>query len=431
MMQCLSSPSIFARTLRGLSQGASYPSAFVRGFCSSMSVHQSESGGELAVPVDVRKQNHAHYITFNRPKSLNALDLEMIKTLTPQLVTVNSDEDTGVVIMQGHGGKAFCAGGDIRTLWDHRDQKEGTQVQEEFFRNEYRLDHMLARSSSFKPYVCLYNGIVMGGGVGVSINAPVRLATESTVFAMPETGIGFFPDVGGSYFLPRLRGGLGMYLALTGHRLKGYDAVAAGVATHYVKPDKVDELLKALEQVGPSHSDNIDSIVDRYADQTAMATAAKSDIVRARSLIDHAFTKGSVEAIMAELNEMKQSDDEFTAEWATKTIKTLNKMSPTSLKVTHEQLERGKNLTLDECYKMELALATNFMRDNDFYEGVRATLVEKDSEPKWIPSTLHEVEKEKVQSYFELPEEVAPLELESPTNLVQMGDLFGSNVDRA
>ena len=348
------------------------------------SFSQGPPGEDLAVPVDVRKQQNAFYITFNRPKALNALDLEMIEALTPQLVAINSDKDTGVVIMRGHGGKSFCAGGDIRTLWDHRDKDEGDKVQEKFFRNEYRLDHMLARSNSFKPYVAIYNGIVMGGGVGMSINAPVRVATDSTVFAMPETGIGFFPDVGGSYFLPRLPGALGMYLALTGYRLKGYDAVIAGVATHFVKEDKLEPLLQALEQVGPANSENVESIVDDYTDATAVTSAGKSEITRAKRLIDHAFSKGSVEAIMAELEDMKQSDDEFTAEWATKTLKTLNKMSPTSLKVTHEQvctccrncvsvlacvtwlinlqLVRGENMDLDSCYAMELALATNFMR---------------------------------------------------------------------
>uniref|UniRef100_A0A8D3BPU6 3-hydroxyisobutyryl-CoA hydrolase n=1 Tax=Scophthalmus maximus TaxID=52904 RepID=A0A8D3BPU6_SCOMX len=304
-------------------------------------LHQMSSHVEPEVLLE--KVGRAGVITLNRPKVLNALNLTMIRQIYPQLRKWENDNDTDIVIIKGDGGKAFCAGGDIRAVTEAG--KVGDSLAQDFFREEYILNDAIG--SCRKPYIALIDGITMGGGVGLSVHGRFRVATEKTLFAMPETAIGLFPDVGGGYFLPRLRGRLGLFLALTGFRLKGRDVHRAGVATHFVESKKVQKL----------------------------------------------FSSGSVEGIMQNL---KADDSEF----AKKQSETLSKMSPTSLKITYKQLQAGASLSLRDVLVMEYRLCQACMRGCDFYEGVRAVLVDRDQNPRWSPSTLEEVSEQRVQQCF-------------------------------
>ncbi|XP_045875656.1 3-hydroxyisobutyryl-CoA hydrolase, mitochondrial isoform X4 [Meles meles] len=261
----------------------------------------------------LERKGCAGVITLNRPKFLNALNLSMIRHIYPQLKNWEQDPETFLIIIKGTGGKAFCAGGDIRVIAEAG--KANQKIAQDFFREEYTLNNAIG--SCRKPYVALIHGITMGGGVGLSVHGQFRVATEKSLFAMPETAIGLFPDVGGGYFLPRLRGKLGYFLALTGFRLKGRDVYAAGIATHFVDSEKI-----------------------------------------------------------------------------------INKMSPTSLKITLRQLIEGSSKTLQEVFTMEYRLSQACMGGHDFFEGVRAVLIDKDQSPKWKPADLKEVTDEDLNNYF-------------------------------
>jgi enoyl-CoA hydratase len=289
------------------------------------------------------------------------------------------DPNIKAVVIRGAGERAFCAGGDIRALYESG--KAGTPYALDFYRDEYRLDAAIKHFP--KPYVALIHGIVMGGGVGVSVHGSHRIAAESAVFAMPETGIGLFPDVGGSYFLPRCPGQVGMYLALTGARLKTTDCLYAGVATHFVPQAKWETLLERLAN-GTAPDQALEGLADNVPD-TFLETH--------RNAIDSIFALESVEAILAAL------DDEGT-DWAGETAATLHTKSPTSLKVTFRQIREGARLEFDECMRMEYRMVNRIVAGHDFYEGVRAAIIDKDGAPKWQPADLAGVGGADVDAYF-------------------------------
>lgn len=327
-------------------------------------------------------------ITLNRPAQLNAINIGMAKAILPQLKAWDKDDQIKMVMVKSSSEKAFCAGGDIKQIIS------AGKASRDFFRAEYTINHGIGTLTV--PYVALINGVMMGGGCGISIHGNFRVVTERAVFAMPETAIGFFPDVGASHFLPRCPGSLGLFLGLTGHRLFGRDIFKAGIATHFVPSDKLHSLEEELMRLENPNVITIDSILSKYQEQWEIdyrkEFSLKPYIGRINSIFGQA---GSVEEIIQGL----QKDN---TDWAKKQIETLRKMSPTSLKVTFEQLKRGKSLSLSECLNMEYAISVKFLEDNsDFYEGVRALLVDKDKCPKWRPSTLEEVTDEMVQSYFQ------------------------------
>lgn len=360
-------------------------------------------------PVRVEKAGAAMMVTFNRPKALNALNLEMIQLLAPHVHEWAHDESVRCVVLRGAGDRAFCAGGDIRSLYDGRGSEAGHRLQEAFFREEYILDHELAVSGTKVPHVALYDGVTMGGGVGVSIHAPFRVATERLTFAMPETGIGFFPDVGGSFFLPRLPGQLGMFLALTGHRVKGAEAVSAGIATHYVPSARIGDLIADLTELESRNPQEVGAVIDKHAEPSAVQHAGEGLAPATQALINECFGGDSVESILFQLETKAHAAHAgHSAEWAKSTLKTLHRMSPTALKVTFAQVRAGASRSLEECFQMELRLAVRFMQGHDFYEGVRAVLVDKDNAPKWKPTTLADVTDADVKKYF------APLESHEP-----------------
>uniref|UniRef100_A0A8C2JIL4 3-hydroxyisobutyryl-CoA hydrolase n=1 Tax=Cyprinus carpio TaxID=7962 RepID=A0A8C2JIL4_CYPCA len=327
------------------------------------------------------KVGNAGVITLNRPKALNALNLTMIRHIYPQLKKWDKDSETDLVIIKGAGDKAFCAGGDIRAITEAG--KAGDSLTQDLFREEYILNNTIGTYQ--KPYVALIDGITMGGGVGLSVHGRFRVATEKTLFAMPETGIGLFPDVGGGYFLPRLQGKLGLFLALTGFRLKGRDVQRVGLATHFVQSDKIVSLQKDLVDLkSPSNSDVHDAGKLPQMGFLYMFVFVGLLLFCCFRL----FSAGSVEEIMENL---KKDGSAFALEQT----ETLAKMSPTSLKLTFRQIQEGERMSLQEVLVMEYRLSQACMRGNDFYEGVRAVLIDKDQSPKWKPSTLSGVSEQR------------------------------------
>jgi len=353
----------------------------IRLMSESGSVVMSESGGVA-------------WVTLNRPKALNALNLEMIRLLEPQLKQwAQPGKGIKLVVVRGAGGKAFCAGGDIRAITE----VPGGPMQRDFFREEYQLDHLVGNYSL--PYIALLNGITMGGGVGISVNGRWRIVTEKSLFAMPETSIGLLPDVGGGYFLPRLQGELGMFLGLTGHRLKGWDCLKAGVGTHAVKEEHIGKLDSAISSLASTsqdqdlHPHQIDSLLEEFTPEEARShTFSLSPHL---AMIDRVFSASTVEELVQRLE--NESGDAL----ASKALNTIKTASPTSVKVAFRQLRRGRAMSsLGEVLKMEHRLVTRCCEDKDFYEGVRATLIDRDNKPVWAPPTLEEVTEERLDWYF-------------------------------
>ncbi|MFL6689059.1 MAG: enoyl-CoA hydratase/isomerase family protein [Alphaproteobacteria bacterium] len=318
-------------------------------------------------------------ITLNRPKALNALTRDMCVAMKVQLDEWAVDEAVKTVVIRGTGERAFCAGGDIRALYDAGSSDVEKAIA--FYRDEYRLNATIKHYP--KPYVALLHGVVMGGGVGVSVHGSHRIADETVVFAMPETAIGLFPDVGGSYFLPRLPGEIGMYLALTGERLKTADAVYAGIATQFVPGKEREALLAALES-GTSP----DLVLQSFQDSPGEPLLAS-----VREDVDRTFSQDSVEGILAAL-------DSEGSEWATRVVAGLRKKSPTSLRVTFRQLREGRYLGFDDCMRMEFRMVDRMTGGHDFREGVRALLIDKDNAPRWQPQDLSAVSDAAVAEYF-------------------------------
>lgn len=303
-------------------------------------------------------------VLLNRPKALNALTLTQVRALLPVLDGWAVDPSIHAVVIEGAGEKAFCAGGDIRALVEARNRGD-VGFLADFYGDEYRLNR---RIKTFpKPYVAMIDGIVMGGGVGLSVHGGYRVAGERTLFAMPETGIGFFPDVGGGYFLPRCPGKIGMYLALTGARLKAADALHAGIATHYVPADQRPALVAALAVADA----DVGGILARFHVDPGPAPLAVH-----RDLIDRCFAADSVDGVLAAL---AAETDPFAAE----TLGVIATKSPTACRVSFEQVRRGGRLDFDAAMRMEFRLALGVAMREDFAEGVRAVIVDKDNAPKW------------------------------------------------
>lgn len=328
-------------------------------------------------------------VTLNRPGALNALTLEMARALDRMLVEWAADEGVRAVLVKAAGDKAFCAGGDVRRLYDAG--RAGERYPYDFYRDEYRLN---ARIHHFpKPYVAFMNGIVMGGGVGLSVHGSWRVASERTTFAMPETGIGLFPDVGGSWFLPRLPGRTGMYLAMTGARLKAADAVYAGLCDLYIPTARLAQVEEAL-----AAGEEVEATLRRFAQEPGQAT-----LPDLREDIDRCFAGYDAEGYLRALD--------ASGDWGRKTADTLRAKSPSSVKMTIQQLRYGGRLSFNDCMRMEYRLACACVRGHDFYEGVRAVIVEKDQKPRWRPATLGEVRPQDVREWFEARPPDGDLEL--------------------
>ncbi|MHC5653876.1 enoyl-CoA hydratase/isomerase family protein [Stappia sp. ICDLI1TA098] len=334
------------------------------------------------------RQGRAGLVTLNRPKALNALTHAMVSAFHRQLDAWRDDETVGCVIVKAAGDRAFCAGGDIRQVYDQG--KAGDPTQRDFFADEYRLNVAIKRFP--KPYVALIDGIVMGGGVGVSVHGGYRIGTERTTFAMPETGIGFFPDVGGSYFLPRMPDETGMMVALSAGRLKQADALWSGVLTHGVNAEDLAAVEAAL-----CETQDIDGTLAHF---TARCDPGPAPLAGRAGPVAGIFSGGSVTAILDALDAATGDD----AEWAGKLAQQIRAKSPMSLEVAFEQLRRGGALDFEACMRMEHRIVSRILKGHDFYEGVRAVIVDKDNAPVWSPASLDEVRREDVEAHFEMPE---------------------------
>lgn len=330
--------------------------------------------------------------TLNRPEALNALTLEMCAAFRAQLIDWERDPEVAAVLVKGAGGKAFCAGGDIR--WVSETSKTDFERACRFFHEEYRLNSLIHHYS--KPYIALIDGIVMGGGAGLSVHGDFRVAGDTTLFAMPETAVGLFPDVGGGHFLPRLHDGLGLYYALTGARAKAADCIAAGVATHYVSSARMGELeadLARLSFGGDPHG-RIEAVLDEFA-----ADPGPAHVNQIRPALKRLFEGfDSFDAFYANLN----SDGHDVAG---DMLRILARMSPTSMKLAFEQLRRGHGLSFDDEIRIEYRMARRCVEAHDFHEGVRAVLIDKDKAPRWSPASVEGVSDADIERYFEPIEE--------------------------
>jgi len=311
-----------------------------------------------------------------------------------------------IIILKGVG-RALCAGGDVVKLAEFIKSQGSTGIQKavEYFELEYRLDHLIATYP--KPYVAFMDGITMGGGVGLSIHAPFRIATENTLFAMPETTIGFFPDVGGSFFLPRLDGEIGTYLALTSERLSGVQTFYSGLATHYIHSSSLPDLEARLAELVFGDYQPLEErwkIVDSTIEEFVTGLPEDTPIQLSgeiREAIDRCFKFNTIEQILEALT---QED----SDWARKTLETIKTRSPTSVRVTLRQLRAGKEWTISETFQRELHMAVKFLEGKDFVEGVHALLILKTSDPKWDPPTLESSNESVTDPYFTVREEDRP-----------------------
>jgi enoyl-CoA hydratase/carnithine racemase len=319
----------------------------------------------------------------------------MIIALQQQLQQWQEDSSIHAVVIRAAPGKAFCAGGDVRWLYEAGKNHDPKQMQ--FFWHEYRLNHFIHQFN--KPYIALMDGITMGGGVGISLHGSHPVASERFVFAMPETGIGFFPDIGASYLLSRCPGVLGVYLGLTGNRLNPADAYHLGLIKHIIPADRFDDTLHKLIEADLSMNASVE--VDKCLQQTAIPVQT-TPIAELIATINHCFNATEMEAI---INNLTEVDDE----WHRETLNTLQQKAPLSLKVTLAQIQKARALDMAECVTMDYCLVGHFMRDSDFYEGVRALLVDKDKSPRWTPDSLAKVTEAKVADYFECGQPELPL----------------------
>ena len=342
----------------------------------------------MDLEVDVR--NHVAFLTLNRPAALNALNFAMIGELARTVREAVHTPEVHAVLLRGAGGKAFCAGGDVRALYDsHR--TGGTQHRE-FFVEEYRLDHCLHHLS--KPFIALIDGITMGGGMGLAQASKLRLAGERTRIAMPEVGIGLIPDVGGSYFLSRLPGALGIYLALTGSEIRAGDALWAGLADLYLEPAAMARLEPALLEMrwGALPLADLERTLRSLATEPPAAPLAPL-----REAIDRHFSCATVPAILVSLE--AETDPPLLA-WAAEIRELLLRRSPTMLAVTLRALRLGAGLDLAECFRMEYTIVQHCFEQGDFLEGVRALIVDKDRRPRWRPARLEELDPAVIDWFF-------------------------------
>ena len=328
-------------------------------------------------------------VTLNRPKALNALTLEMCREFDGKLAGWAEDPAVAAVVVKGEGDRAFCAGGDVRAIWEG--VRDGGSLPAAFFAAEYRMNRRVYHFP--KPYIALIDGITMGGGVGISVHGSHRVATERTLFAMPETGIGLFPDVGASHVLPRLPGKLGLYLGLTGTRLKAADCLYAGVATQTVESGALAALEDALIDADWSGEANgiASATIERFT-----ADVGDPLLAAQHAAIDRCFDGGSVEEVFANLG----AED---TDWAAQTLEGLKQRSPASLKITFQAIREGAERDFDSVMTMEYRLSQACMAAPDFFEGIRALIIEKDNSPQWRPATLDAVSEAQVAAYFEVP----------------------------
>ncbi|KAG4938576.1 hypothetical protein JHK84_044825 [Glycine max] len=401
----------------------------------------------------VQRKSNARVLTLNRTKQLNALSFYMVSRLLEIFSEDEKDSDIKLVVVKGNG-RAFCAGGDVAAV--ARDGSKGDwRFGANFFQSEFKLNYLMATYS--KPQVSILNGIVMGGGAGVSVHGRFRVVTENTVFAMPETALGLFPDIGSSYFLSRLPGFLGEYAGLTGARLDGAEMLACGLATHFVPSSKLSLLEEALCKVETSDPNAVSAIINKYSEQpflkedsvyhshnrillhfaatcplssvnlsclyqlcpgqaVPVSTAGSSAFVQLdlMDVINKCFSKKAVEEILSslEVEATRKADP-----WISATIQSLKKASPTSLKIFLRSIRQGRLQGVGQCLVSDYRVVCHILKGHyskDFFEGCRAILIDKDRNPKWEPSKLELLSDSDVNRYFSKLDDKGWKDLELP-----------------
>lgn len=340
--------------------------------------------------------NKAGVITLQRPQALNALSVAMMKAIRRQLLRWAMDPKVGLVIVHSTCERAFCSGGDLRAVYNAGQKRDFTFL-ENLFREEYALNDLIR--SYPKPYIAFLDGIVMGGGVGLSVHGSHRILSEKCVVAMPETNIGYFPDVGATRFLNDAPGSVGLYLGLTGASMTTADALFAHMGTHLIESKHHSYVIQELIDLDHQSLDSVNTCLQKY---------------------DVPFTSSPLEAHLEEINTLfsgptliKAIDNlhQASSHFAKATLKTLFQRSPTSLHITFEQLKMGKRFkSFKDIMRLEFTLSQNFVQRHDFFEGIRAAIIDKDKNPQWEPNTLEAVTQQDVAFYFQ--EVTSPLEFD-------------------
>lgn len=341
-------------------------------------------------------QHHIGMILLNRPQALNALSFGMFKALYSQLKTWQLDDSIHAVVIQAVPGRAFCAGGDVR--WVYETGRSNPLTALALFHLEYRLNYLIATLG--KPYIALMDGLTMGGGVGITLHGSHAVASEQFIFSMPEVNIGLFPDIGASYLLSACPDGYGIYLGLTGQRVHAADAQSLGLIKYTIPKHSFSSVIEMLTQLSLKEDayDKVSECLAQY--QTAMVAGG---LMKQKKLVTHHFeNKQTVSDIFSSLHE-------DNTPWAHETKSKMLDKAPFSLHVTLEQLNRAKGLTLAECLEMDYGLVYHFLKNPDFYEGVRARLIDKDQTPHWHVASWDEVSSMQIAKYFEKPIEISPL----------------------
>jgi enoyl-CoA hydratase len=335
--------------------------------------------------IEFTQKNNLGLITLNRPEALNALNLPMILAMQDQLSAWEVDPSISMVLICAAKGKAFCAGGDVRWLYEAGKNQNPQQI--EFFKKEYRLNYTISQFP--KPYIAIMDGITMGGGVGISLHSAYPIATENFIFAMPETTIGFFPDIGASHLLSRCAYEYGVYLGLTGQRINCDDALQLDLVRTIISSQYVDSLIEQLAEI--SKQGNIAQEIDEVLKQHSIQPQTE---LKHTELIAHYFKSDTIEELFHALQKDGQP-------FLNTLLCCLQEKSFLSLKVTLKQLKKAKYLNLADCLKMDFCLVNNFMKGRDFYEGVRALLIDKDKKPLWEFSNLNEITNATIDKYFQ------------------------------
>lgn len=362
----------------------------------------SEDAGALPVLVseaDAGNGKKVGILTLNKPKALNALDLAMAELMLDALKTFSARSDIVCVLIDAEGEKAFCAGGDVVSM--HQAMANNTNAipafLETFFTVEYTLDYAIRTFN--KPVVVWGTGIVMGGGMGLMSGASHRIVTETSRLAMPEITIGLYPDVGGSYFLPRLPGKSGLFLGLTGASMNAGDARYLGLADHFVSSDKRQQLLEAL-CAHAWQNDSVDEQVAEIINSLSDSDAMPASVVEThQSLIDEVCSHDSLPAIVESINAIDSADDK----WLVRAQKTLAGGSPITAHLVYQQCQRGAQMSLADCFRMELIMSCRCGEAGEFQEGVRALLIDKDNAPDWKYASVAEVPDAVIDTFFTSP----------------------------
>ncbi|OLL22224.1 3-hydroxyisobutyryl-CoA hydrolase, mitochondrial [Neolecta irregularis DAH-3] len=333
-------------------------------------------------------------VILNSPRNLHALDLEMIEGITPRLLEWENSELAKIIVLKSNGTRAFCAGGDVKSLVTFLQQKDSAGISQAvaYFRKEYQLDHTIATYS--KPCVAFMDGITMGGGAGLSMHAPFRIATENTIFAMPETAIGLFPDVGGAFFLSRLEGQLGKFLGVTSERVSAFDCLLTGIATHYVSSSNLSALEARLAELESSDLNLIDQTIAEFSGVKEPSIQLQY-VGKQREAIDRCFAGDTIDTILSTLRSEKSP-------WSQKQIETIQSRSPTSVAFFLRHSQEAKSWSIDQTFSRDLVFAKKFMEHPDFVEGVTARLFSSPPvTPTWTPASFGELRVSHIARFFE------------------------------